>query len=134
MNRVRQPNVLLVDDDKGLLQLIAMRLGASGFAVTAVESGEAALASLEVTHPQVVVTDLRMEGIDGLALVDAIHRKAPAIPVVILTAHGTIPDAVSATRRGVFGFLTKPFDSKVLLDTVAEALELSSAQWRLDRF
>jgi two-component system response regulator GlrR len=128
MNRNRHPNVLLVDDDKGLLQLIAMRLGASGFAVTAVESGAAALASLEVTHPQVVVTDLRMEGIDGLALVDAIHRKAPAIPVVILTAHGTIPDAVSATQRGVFGFLTKPFDPKVLLDTVSEALALSSAQ------
>jgi len=128
MNRTRDPNILLVDDDKGLLQLIAMRLSASGYAVTAVESGEAALASLEVTRPQLVVTDLRMDGIDGLALVDAIHRKAPGIPVVILTAHGTIPDAVSATRRGVFSFLTKPFDPKVLLETVAEALELSSAQ------
>jgi two-component system, NtrC family, response regulator GlrR len=127
MNRPRDPNILLVDDDKGLLQLIAMRLGASGYAVTAVESGEAALASLEVTRPQLVVTDLRMDGIDGLALVDAIHRKAPGIPVVILTAHGTIPEAVSATRRGVFSFLTKPFDPKVLTDTVAEALELSSA-------
>jgi two-component system response regulator GlrR len=127
MNRSRDPNILLVDDDKGLLQLIAMRLGASGYAVTAVESGEAALASLEVTRPQLVVTDLRMDGIDGLALVDAIHRKAPGIPVVILTAHGTIPEAVSATRRGVFSFLTKPFDPKVLTDTVAEALELSSA-------
>ncbi len=128
MNRPRDPNILLVDDDKGLLQLIAMRLSASGYAVTAVESGEAALASLEVSRPQLVVTDLRMEGIDGLALVDAIHRKAPGIPVVILTAHGTIPDAVSATRRGVFSFLTKPFDPKVLLETVAEALRLSSAQ------
>jgi len=128
MNRSREPNILLVDDDKGLLQLIAMRLSASGYAVTAVESGEAALASLEVARPQLVVTDLRMEGIDGLALVDAIHRKAPGIPVVILTAHGTIPDAVSATRRGVFSFLTKPFDPKVLLETVAEALQLSSAQ------
>jgi two-component system response regulator GlrR len=128
MNRSREPNILLVDDDRGLLQLIAMRLSASGYAVTAVESGEAALASLEVTRPQLVVTDLRMEGIDGLALVDAIHRKAPGIPVAILTAHGTIPDAVSATRRGVFSFLTKPFDPKVLLETVAEALQLSSAQ------
>ncbi|MDX1375092.1 MAG: sigma 54-interacting transcriptional regulator [Burkholderiales bacterium] len=127
MNRSRNPNILLVDDDKALLQLIAMRLSASGYAVTAVESGEAALASLEVNRPQLVVTDLRMEGIDGLALVDAIQRKTPGIPVVILTAHGTIPDAVSATRRGVFSFLTKPFDPKVLLETVAEALRLSSA-------
>jgi len=117
--------VLLVDDDKDLLQLIAMRLGAAGYAVTAVASGEQALAALAVSRPQVVVTDLRMQGIDGMALFDAIHREAPSLPVVILTAHGTIPEAVTATRRGVFSFLTKPFEPKVLLDTVAEALKLS---------
>jgi two-component system response regulator GlrR len=103
-----------------------MRLSAAGYAVTAVESGEAALASLAVTRPQVVVTDLRMQGMDGMALFDAIHRDSPSMPVVILTAHGTIPEAVSATRRGVFSFLTKPFEPKVLLDTVAEAMRLSS--------
>jgi two-component system, NtrC family, response regulator GlrR len=120
------PRVLLVDDDKDLLQLIAMRLTASGYAVTAVESGEAALASLAVARPQVVVTDLRMNGMDGMALFDAIHRDSPSLPVVILTAHGTIPEAVTATRRGVFSFLTKPFEPKVLLDTVADAMRLSS--------
>jgi two-component system response regulator GlrR len=120
------PRVLLVDDDKDLLQLIAMRLTAAGYAVTAVESGEAALAALAVSRPQVVVTDLRMQGMDGMALFDAVHREAPSLPVVILTAHGTIPEAVSATRRGVFSFLTKPFEPKVLLDTVAEAMRLSS--------
>ena len=120
------PRVLLVDDDKDLLQLIAMRLTAAGYAVTAVESGEAALAALSVSRPQVVVTDLRMEGMDGMALFDAIHRDSPSMPVLILTAHGTIPEAVSATRRGVFSFLTKPFEPKVLLDTVAEAMRLSS--------
>src|SRR6187549_752697 len=124
MTRERGP-VLLVDDDKDLLQLIAMRLSAAGYSVTAVESGAAALTALAVSRPQVVVTDLRMEGMDGLALFDAIHRDAPSLPVVILTAHGTIPEAVAATRRGVFGFLTKPFDPKVLLDTVSEALRLS---------
>jgi len=118
--------VLLIDDDKDLLQLIAMRLTASGYAVTAVESGEAALAALSVSRPQVVVTDLRMQGMDGMALFDAIHRDSPSLPVVILTAHGTIPEAVAATRRGVFSFLTKPFEPKVLLDTVAEAMRLSS--------
>jgi len=118
--------VLLVDDDKDLLQLIAMRLSAAGYAVTAVESGEAALAALAVSRPQVVVTDLRMQGMDGMALFDAIHRDSPSLPVVILTAHGTIPEAVSATRRGVFSFLTKPFEPKVLLETVAEAMRLSS--------
>jgi two-component system response regulator GlrR len=94
--------------------------------VTAVESGEAALASLAVARPQVVVTDLRMHGMDGMALFDAIHRDSPSLPVVILTAHGTIPEAVTATRRGVFSFLTKPFEPKVLLDTVADAMRLSS--------
>ncbi len=120
------PRVLLVDDDKDLLQLIAMRLSAAGYAVTAVEAGEAALAALAVSRPQVVVTDLRMQGMDGMALFDAIHRDSPSMPVLILTAHGTIPEAVSATRRGVFSFLTKPFEPKVLLDTVAEAMRLSS--------
>src|SRR5690349_14984445 len=120
------PKVILVDDDKDLLQLIAMRLSASGYAVTAVESGESALAALSVSRPQVVVTDLRMQGMDGMALFDAIHRDSPSLPVVILTAHGTIPEAVTATRRGVFSFLTKPFEPKVLLDTVAEAMRLSS--------
>ncbi len=72
-----------------------------------------------------MVTDLRMPGIDGLQLFDAIHRQHPALPVLILTAHGTIPDAVAATQRGVFGFLTKPFDSQELLQKVAAALKLS---------
>jgi len=121
------PSILLVDDDRGLLQLISMRLNAAGYRVTAVESADAALASLAVQRPQLVITDLRMQGMDGLGLFDAIHRQAPSLPVVILTAHGTIPDAVAATRRGVFSFLTKPFEPKVLLETVADALRLSSA-------
>ena len=118
--------ILLVDDDKDLLQLIAMRLTAAGYAVSTADSGESALASVTVSRPQLVITDLRMQGMDGIALFDSIHRDAPSLPVVILTAHGTIPEAVAATRRGVFSFLTKPFDSKVLLDTVADALRLSS--------
>src|SRR4030081_2373529 len=104
-----QLRVLLVDDDKDLLQLIAMRLQASGYAVTAVESGEAALAALAVARPQVGVADLRMPGVDGTGLFESVHRDSSSLPVVILTAHGTIPEAVAATRRGVFSFLTKPF-------------------------
>jgi two-component system response regulator GlrR len=80
-----------------------------------------------------------MHGMDGMALFDAIHRDSPSLPVVILTAHGTIPEAVTATRRGVFSFLTKPFEPKVLLDTVADAMRLSSPpasgeleSWRLE--
>ncbi|TAK52732.1 MAG: response regulator [Betaproteobacteria bacterium] len=130
------PKILLVDDDKDLLQLIALRLGGAGYAVRCVESAQAALASLAMERPQLVITDLRMPGMDGLALFDTIRHTVPDLPVVILTAHGTIPDAVAATRRGVFGFLTKPFDSRMLLETVADALRLFGAaplrgeEWR----
>ncbi|WP_455207785.1 sigma 54-interacting transcriptional regulator [Kaarinaea lacus] len=119
------PKVLVVDDDPGILQLISIRLEAMGYDVTAVESAEKALASMSVVRPDIVVTDLRMEGMDGLALFDAIHEANPALPVIILTAHGTIPEAVDATRRGVFSFLSKPFDGKALVEHINRALALS---------
>src|SRR5262249_1220422 len=72
-----------------------------------------------------VITDLRMDSMDGMALFDTIHRRHPTLPVIILTAHGSIPEAVAATQRGVFGFLTKPFDGKDLLVQVEKALRLS---------
>ncbi len=133
MEKKDQNRILLIDDDKDLLHLISMRLRAAGYAVTTAESGQAGLATMAVSSPELVITDLRMEGMDGLALFDAIHRDAPSLPVVILTAHGTIPEAVAATQRGVFGFLTKPFDPKLLLDTVAEALRLSGAPSSADQ-
>ena len=117
--------ILLVDDDRSLLRLLSMRLSAAGFEVAAVESGEQALAQLAVFRPHLVITDLRMDGMDGMALFDLIHARSPALPVVILTAHGTIPDAVDATSKGVFSFLTKPFDSQVLLTQVGRALKVS---------
>ncbi len=113
--------ILLVDDDPDLLKLIGMRLSAAGYRVRSAESGEAALAQIAVARPAVVVTDLRMPGIDGMQLFEQINAQHPTLPVIILTAHGTIPDAVAATQRGVFGFLTKPFDPQELLKKVAEA-------------
>jgi len=132
-------DILLVDDDPDLLRLISLRLTSAGYRVRTADSGETALATLAVLRPAVVVTDLRMPGIDGMQLFQAIHREHPALPVIILTAHGTIPDAVSATQRGVFGFLTTPFDSQDLLQKVAAAIKLSGdhreadapdAEWR----
>ena len=114
-------DILLVDDDPDLLKLISLRLTSAGYRVRTADSGETALAAIAVARPAAVVTDLRMPGIDGLQLFEAIHRQHPALPVIILTAHGTIPDAVAATQRGVFGFLTKPFDSQELLQKVAAA-------------
>src|SRR5512144_2921210 len=120
-------DILLVDDDPDLLKLISLRLTSAGYRVRTADSGESALAALAIARPGAVITDLRMPGIDGLQLFEAIHRQHPALPVIILTAHGTIPDAVSATQRGVFGFLTKPFDSQELLQLVASALRLSGS-------
>jgi len=119
--------VLVVDDDEDILRLLAMRLRARGFRVTAVASAEEALARLAVETPRVVVSDVRLPGKDGLALFEEIHASRPTLPVILLTAHGTIPDAVAATSRGVFGYLTKPFDSQVLLEKIDQALLLAPA-------
>ena len=102
-----------------------LRLEAAGYGATLADSGERALAQLAVSRPQVVVTDLQMGGMDGITLFEAIRADNPALPVIILTAHGTIPDAVSAVKGGVFGYLTKPFDAKALLVEIERALAVS---------
>ncbi|MGE3540317.1 MAG: sigma 54-interacting transcriptional regulator [Candidatus Tectimicrobiota bacterium] len=117
--------ILLVDDDPALLRLLSIRLTAAGYEVATAESGQQALAQLAVRYPHLVITDLRMDGMDGLALFDSVHRSHPTLPVIILTAHGSIPEAVAATQRGVFGFLTKPFDGKDLMTQIEKALRLS---------
>jgi two-component system response regulator GlrR len=101
-----------------------IRLSAAGYAVTTAESAERALAQLAVARPRVVVTDLRMSGMDGMALFQSIQSQNAALPVIILTAHGTIPDAVAAVKGGVFGYLTKPFEARTLLTEIERALAL----------
>ncbi|KAF1021547.1 MAG: Transcriptional regulatory protein GlrR [Paracidovorax wautersii] len=118
--------LLVVDDDPDMLRLLSMRLNGAGYHVTAVDSAEATLAQLDIERPQLVISDVRLPGKDGLALFDDIRQRHPSLPVILLTAHGTIPDAVEATSRGVFTYLTKPFDSKELLDKIGQALALSS--------
>jgi two-component system response regulator GlrR len=113
-----------VDDDPDLLRLLAIRLKANGYAVTAVESGRKALASIAASRPDLVLTDLRMEGMDGMALFTEIQATFPGLPVIILTAHGSIPEAVDAVKRGVFGYLTKPYDADELLAQIQRALTL----------
>lgn len=119
--------ILIVDDDNDLLRLLSMRLTAAGYNVVAVDEGQKALVQLSACRPQLMITDLRMPGIDGMALFDSVHKCNPSLPVIILTAHGSIPDAIAATKRGVFGFLTKPFDSRDLLAQVEKAVRLSGA-------
>ena len=123
--------ILVVDDDLDMLHLIGLRLTSAGYQVTEASSGEAALVRFREKRPQLVITDLRMGAMDGLALFDHLQAEAPTIPVIILTAHGTIPDAVSATRRGVFSFLTKPFEGQELMRRVIDAIRVSPLSLRL---
>ena len=119
-------SILVVDDDADLLRLITMRLTAAGHAVQAVASAEAALAHLAVKLPSLVITDVRLPGLDGLALFDEIRAHHPSLPVILLTAHGSIPDAVEATTRGAHAYLTKPFDGKELLAKINQALRVNA--------
>jgi two-component system response regulator GlrR len=121
-----QADILLVDDDADLLRLMTMRLTAAGHAVQAVSSAEAALAQLAVRLPALVITDVRLPGLDGLALFDEVRGRHPSLPFILLTAHGSIPDAVEATTRGAHAYLTKPFDGKELLDKIAQALLMNA--------
>ena len=119
--------ILVVDDDPELLKAIAMRLHYEGHAVTQADGGAAALAKLDLDVPHMVITDLQMPGMDGLQLFEHIHRRYPLLPVVILTANGTIANAVQALQRGVFGYITKPFEGAALLREVDRALAIGSA-------
>ncbi|RAU30821.1 two-component system response regulator GlrR [Pantoea sp. RIT413] len=126
--------LLLVDDDPGLLRLLGMRLSSEGFQVATAASGAEALRQLQKEPADVVISDLRMDEMDGLALFGEIQRRHAGLPVIILTAHGSIPDAVSATQQGVFSFLTKPVDRDALYKAIDEALALrapvSDDRWR----
>ncbi|QJR14411.1 sigma 54-interacting transcriptional regulator [Usitatibacter palustris] len=124
MSKEGKASLLVVDDDPDLLRLLAIRLKANGYGVSAVDSGQRALASIAASRPELVLTDLRMDGMDGMALFQEIQASYPGLPVIILTAHGTIPDAVAAVKRGVFGYLTKPYDPSELLYQIERALTL----------
>jgi two-component system response regulator GlrR len=124
MSKPGKASLLLVDDDPDLLRLLAIRLKANGYAVTAVDSGRRALATIAAARPDLVLSDLRMEGMDGMALFQEIQASFPGLPVIILTAHGSIPDAVAAVKKGIFGYLTKPYDPEELLGQIERALTL----------
>ena len=124
---IRKPaRLLLVDDDPGLLKLLGMRLVSEGYSVVTAESGPEALRGLGREKVDLVISDLRMDEMDGLQLFSEIQKGHPGMPVIILTAHGSIPDAVAATQQGVFSFLTKPVDKDALYKAIDEALEQRS--------
>jgi len=118
----KSARLLLVDDDPSLLKLLGMRLSSEGFSVTTAESGPEALRVLNRETLDLVISDLRMDEMDGMALFAEIQKLQPGMPGIILTAHGSIPDAVAATQQGVFSFLTKPVDRDALYKAIDGAL------------
>ena len=118
-------HILVVDDDPGILRLLTMRLRSWGCRVSTAATAEEALARIAIDPPQLLLSDVRLPGKDGAELFEEIRKTRPMLPVILMTAHGTIPDAVEAMSRGVFGYLTKPFDSQALHEKIEQALKLS---------
>lgn len=131
----RKAKVMVVDDDPGLLRLLTIRLRSENYEVEPVANGPLALEAAARFRPDLVITDLRMEPMDGVALLRELQARYPGLKVILLTAHGTIPDAVRATQSGAFSFLTKPVEKQELLDQVQKALKISGLptideEWR----
>jgi two-component system response regulator GlrR len=133
----RTPRILVVDDDPGLLRLLTIRLRSQKYEVEPAENAAKALAAVARFRPDLVITDLRMPEMDGISLLRELQRRWPSLNIIMLTAHGTIPDAVKATQAGAFAFLTKPVEKEQLLEEVQRALKTSgfvesAEDWRAD--
>ncbi|MCP1606811.1 sigma-54-dependent transcriptional regulator [Pseudomonas citronellolis] len=116
--------VLLIDDDPHLRQALDQTLDLAGFRATSLGDARELDASLARDWPGVVVSDIRMPGVDGLQLLEQLHAQDPELPVILITGHGDVPLAVKAMRAGAYDFLEKPFPSDALLDSVRRALEV----------
>lgn len=126
---VTNGRLVIVDDDAGLLGAIEQWLTLSGFVARAASSVESALALMEHEPPEAVLTDLRMPGRDGLDLLAQVLARWPEVPVVLLTGHGDVPQAVEALKGGAFDFLVKPHDP----DRLAATLRNACTQCRMQR-
>lgn len=115
--------LLIVDDDRNLLELMKMRLESSGYVVTTAPDEDEAKAAAVGEAFDLAILDLQLVRQDGISLMEELHRVRPDMPVIILTAHGSIESAVEAMKRGAFTYLTKPFDARELILHVEHALE-----------
>ncbi|TCS41153.1 sigma 54-interacting transcriptional regulator [Reinekea marinisedimentorum] len=119
-------SILLVDDDAGLLKLLSIRLRSEGYRVSTATSVKEAIRLLADHHFSVVLSDLRMPGQDGLFLLEYVAANHPSLPVILITAHGSIDDAVIATEKGALGFITKPIDHAKLKEALTNAISQAS--------
>jgi len=118
-----RPHVVVVDDEEDLCELITLRLEHNGYRVSAEQTIRGALEILEREVVDAMLLDLRLDGENGLDLLNEVQKRVLDLPVIILTAHGTIELAVQAMKLGAYGFLTKPFDDHELLEKLAHAVE-----------
>ncbi|MFT6407264.1 MAG: two-component system response regulator GlrR [Arenicella sp.] len=114
--------VLVVDDNTDLLRLISLRLKPLKFDLKTAESGYEALSLMTIWAPDLIITDMQMPNFDGFEFFETVHSQNPLVPVIILTAHGTIADAVKAAQAGVASFLTKPFNGDQLIVELQQVL------------
>jgi two-component system response regulator GlrR len=132
---VSKPRILIVDHDPASSRLMMVRLGSADYEVESARNAQAAIGACARFRPNLVITDLRMEQMDGLGLLRELKGRWPGISVIILTAHGSIRAAVEATQCGAFGFLVKPIEKSELLGQVQRAIAASNfaqakADWR----
>tara|TARA_R110001583_G_scaffold21088_1_gene80254 strand:- start:20913 stop:22298 length:1386 start_codon:yes stop_codon:yes gene_type:complete len=120
--------ILIVDDDVSLLKLLSIRLNSEGYLVTTATSVDIAIRLISDHKFSAVLSDLRMPGKDGLYLLDYIKEHQPSLPVILITAHGSIDDAVIATEKGALGFITKPIDHLKLREALGNAVAQSCTQ------
>jgi DNA-binding NtrC family response regulator len=119
-----------VDDDPHILEVLDARLASAGYLVSRAVSGEEALDRLKAGPGDMVISDVRMPGMDGMRLLENVERLHPGLPIILLTAHGSISGAVEAMKHGAVDYLTKPFDGRELLSKVAGILLKTVAQDR----
>jgi len=124
-----KPRILVVDDEERMASVVAMALGRAGYDCETCRDGTEALAAITARGADVVVTDWKMAGMDGLELLKRVRTTHPSLPVILITAFASVPSAVAAMREGAFDYVTKPFDNDDLRAVVARALELT----RLER-
>jgi len=125
-SRSTRSTILLVDDDDDILSLLGVWLDKAGYEVITATGGREALGIIDVRHPRVVVTDLFMDGIDGMELLSTVHQANPLLPVIMLSGKAEIPDAVRATHLGSAAFLTKPVQREEFLEEIKRALNRAS--------
>ncbi|MGA7877424.1 MAG: sigma-54 dependent transcriptional regulator [Desulfoferrobacter sp.] len=125
--------ILVVDDDTGLLTLMKTRLAAAGYDVSLAGEGDEAIGLAQQKVFDVAVLDLKLEGTDGISLMERLVQIQPSLPVIILTAYASIASAVEATKKGAYDYLTKPFEAKSLLHSIEKALEVGRLRVELDR-